>query len=35
MIEIMTEDDPSDTDDPFATFSEWGEDADNWAYRDL
>ncbi|HWT31492.1 MAG TPA: hypothetical protein VN240_10770 [Propylenella sp.] len=34
-IEIVAENDPSDMDDPFAAFSEWGEEADDRAYRDL
>ena len=33
--EITTKDDMSERDDPFATFAEWGEDADDPAYRDL
>ena len=34
-IEILADDDNSIADEPFATFSEWGEDADSRAYRDL
>jgi hypothetical protein len=34
-IEIVTENDLSETDDPFATFTEWGEEADDRAYRNL
>lgn len=33
-IEIVAEDD-STPEDPFAAFTEWGEEADNRAYRDL
>jgi len=31
-IEIVTEDDPSEADDPFATFTEWDQEADDRAY---
>ena len=34
-IEIITDDDLSARDDPFAAFTEWGEEADDRAYRDL
>jgi len=33
--EIEIVDDPSEVDDPFATFTEWGEEADDQAYRHL
>ena len=34
-IEIIEEGDPSEGDDPFATFTEWSSEADDQAYRDL
>lgn len=34
-IEIVTEDEASENEDPFATFTEWSEEADDRAYRDL
>jgi hypothetical protein len=34
-IEIIAEDDTPAGDDPFATFSEWGSDADDKAYAGL
>jgi hypothetical protein len=34
-IEILSEDDLSNADDPFATFTEWAEEADERAYRNL
>ena len=34
-IEVMEEAETPDDDDPFATFTEWGSEADDKAYADL
>ena len=34
-IEIVEEEDPTEGDDPFATFTEWASEADDKAYANL